>query len=323
MISGVAQDKIVLRLGTVAPEETPWGEWMKAWRDSVNQQCENRLQLKIFFGGTLGGENTMVRRCQAGMLDLFGGSTAAIAEIVPELNVLELPYLFENSEEADFIIDHYLHLEIEKIFEKNGLKLLLWTENGWRSMATQFGPVQKPEDLAGHKMRSQENWVHLETYKALGASPVPISVPEVLSSLQTGVVDGFDNTPLFSFAASWYQGIQYYSLTEHIYQPAIVMCNLKKFKDLPASLQRPMLQGREQWQKKGRQGVRELTPLLLENFVQAGKKVVALSPAEKKYFSQKSEKVYAQFKASASSEVLALLIRVEEGKKVYRTRRSD
>ena len=311
-------DKIVIRVGTVAPKDTPWGKWVKGWKKGVKEKVGDQVKIKTFFGGTLGGEKTMVRRCKKGSLEIFGGSTAALAEVVPELSVLELPYLFSSEAEADFIIDNYLTDPIEKILEKKGLKFLYWQENGWRSFATKFGPVKKPSDLKGRKMRSQENKVHLAVYKALGASPVPISVPEVLGSLQTGVVDGFDNTPLFSFATSWYQGIQYYNLTKHIYQPAMVVYNLEKWKALPPEVQEALSANRDALNKKGRKGVRKLTPLLLKNFTMAGKEVVKLSDSERAAFAVKTKSVATNYKKKANKDAKNLLSLIEKGKKAYK-----
>ena len=315
------EEKIVIRLGTVAPEDTPWGKWVKKWKKGIRSQVTTKIKFKTFFGGTLGGEKTMVRRCQKGLLDIFGGSTAAVGEVVPEMSVLELPYLFESEKEADFIIDNYLTPEIEKVLEKKGFKFLHWQENGWRSIATKYGPVKKPEDLKGRKMRSQENKVHIATYKALGASPVPISVPEVLGSLQTGVVDGFDNTPLFSFATSWYQGIKYYNLTKHIYQPGIVLYNLDLYNKLPEDVQKALVDNREELWKSARKGVRKLSPLLLENFTKAGKEVVKLTAAERKAFAEKTKNVMKDYKKTANKDAKKLLNLILEGKKAYKKKK--
>jgi tripartite ATP-independent transporter DctP family solute receptor len=311
-------DKIVIRVGTVAPKDTPWGKWVKVWKKGVNEKVGEQIKIKTFYGGTLGGEKTMVRRCKKGSLEIFGGSTAAVAEVVPELSVLELPYMFSSEAEADFIIDNYLTEPIEKLLAKKGLKFLYWQENGWRSFATKFGPVKKPSDLSGRKMRSQESKVHIAIYKALGASPVPISVPEVLGSLQTGVVDGFDNTPLFSFATSWYQGIEYYNLTKHIYQPAMVVYNLEKWNALPEDVQAALSADRDGLQKKARKGVRKLTPLLLKNFTKAGKEVVKLSDSERAAFATKTKVVTTNYKKKANKDAKNLLSLIAKGKKAYK-----
>ena len=103
-------------------------------------------------------------------------------------------------------------------------------------------------------MRSQESLVHLETYRALGALPQPIAVTEVLPALQTGVVDGFDNTPLYTFAASWHLAIKHFTLSEHIYQPGAVLVSKKEFDKLPADLQKVLTADLDDITRKGRDG---------------------------------------------------------------------
>ena len=104
---------------------------------------------------------------------------------MPELNVLELPYLFRSLEEADHIIDTVITEPMAELFRRYGLVLGFWNENGFRHIGSKDKPIIQPADLKGRKMRSQESPVHLETWKAYGASPVPIPTTEVLTALQT------------------------------------------------------------------------------------------------------------------------------------------
>src|SRR5262245_12474798 len=199
-----ADAPITLKFATVAPEGTPWAEQIAAYKQKVEADSGGRLRIKPFLGGALGDENQTVAECKRGALAMWGGSTGALATSVPEISVLELPCLFRSAEEADQVLDKVLYEDLRKRLEARGFVLVLWSENGFRSFGTKWGPVKAPGDLKGHKMRSQESLVHLETYRALGALPQPIAVTEVLPALQTGVVDGFDNTPLYTFAASWH-----------------------------------------------------------------------------------------------------------------------
>ena len=100
--------------------------------------------------------------------------------------------------------------------------LAFWSENGFRHFGTKDKPIKSPADLRGKKMRSQESFVHLEMWKAFGASAVPIATTEVLTALQTGTVDGFDQATLYAIAASWYKSIKFFTVSNHIYQPAII-----------------------------------------------------------------------------------------------------
>ena len=191
----------VAKLATVAPDGTPWSDQLYAFKSKIEKIAGDRLKVETYIGGVLGDENVTASETKRGAIQLWGGSTGALATIVPELALFEMPYFFRTAEEADLVMDVVLFDDVKKLLLSRGLVLMFWAENGYRSFGTKFGPVKKPADFKGKKMRSQESDVHIEMYRALGALPVPISVTEVLTALQTGVVDGFDNTPLFTFAA--------------------------------------------------------------------------------------------------------------------------
>jgi tripartite ATP-independent transporter DctP family solute receptor len=284
----VADEPVVLKMATVAPEGTPWAEQLQAYKARVEKESGGRIKVKPFLGGTLGDENSTVAETRRGTIAMWGGSTGALGSVVPELQVLELPYLFRTPEEADHILDNVLLDDFKKLLADRGYVLLFWAENGYRSLGTKFGFVKTPADLKGRKMRSQESSVHLETYRALGASPVPIPVTEVLTALQTGVADGFDNTPLFAFAASWYQGVKFYTVTDQIYQPGAVLISKKVFDTLAPDLQKIVLGDPVAQAKEGRIGVRALTPLLLQNFSNAKVAVYKLTDAEKAEFAKQT-----------------------------------
>jgi TRAP-type C4-dicarboxylate transport system substrate-binding protein len=140
-------------------------------------------------------------------------------------------------------------------------------------------------------MRSQEALVHLETYRAYGASPQPIDVTNVLTSLQTGVVDGFDNTPLFAFATSWYQGAHHLTLSRHSYQPGIVVFSKTWYDSLPADLKAVLDNIPESLVVEGRAGVRDMEPILIRNLGRRGIDVHEPTPAERAAFAEAARQV--------------------------------
>lgn len=296
-LAQAGEEPALIKLATVAPDGTPWSEQMKSLKSRVETAGKGAVKLKPFLGGALGDENATAAECKRGSIQVWGGSTGALANVVPELGLLELAYLFRNLAEADHIIDKVLAADLDKALDSKGLKLLFWAENGIRNFGTSFGPVKKPEDLKGKKMRSQTNDAHLEMYRALGASPVPIEVTEVLSSLQTGVVDGFDNTPLFTFAASWHKGIKHYSLTEAIYQPGLVVANKEWFGKQTKEVQDALVFDAAGEAVRGRKAVRELGPLLLENFKNEKIAVHELTADEKLAFARLCEPTHDKWAA--------------------------
>jgi tripartite ATP-independent transporter DctP family solute receptor len=299
--------EFTVKVATVAPAGTPWATHLKAYKKKVQEGSGGRIKVKTYLGGGLGDEIATAEATKRGSIQVFGGTAGALATAVPELDVLELPYLFPSEKAADKVLDEVIHDDLEKLLLDRGFKLMFFSENGYRSIGSTFGPVRSPADLAGKRMRSQESKVHLNTWSAMGANPKPMAVTEVLSSLQSGALDGFDNTALFTFAGSWYQAITHFSLTEHIYQMGIVVASKAFWDTLPPDLQAVVAGDWKAESAYGRKGVRAIGGLLLKNFENAGIQIVKLSDAERAAFKKASLRAHEQFADKAS----------KDGKKLY------
>jgi len=284
-----AEADFVMNFGTVAPDGTPWSEQLKSLKKLIETASTGRIKIKLFLGGALGSEIEMIQDVMRGeRLQAGGFSTGAMGEAlaVPVLEMVELPYLFRNNMEADAILDDILYDITEKALAEKGIQFYAWTENGWRNFATVGGAATSPEELKAFKMRSQESSVHMNMYKAMGVQAVSKPTSEVIPSLNTGIVNGFDNTPLFSLAAGWIEPVTHYTLSRHIYQPAAVVY-AKSFVDkLPADLKNMLLADPKGESQRGRTSVRQLEGELLETIGAMGKQVIALSPAQQKAFRQ-------------------------------------
>src|SRR5687768_16622247 len=162
LIAGSARaEEHVVKIATVAPAGTPWAELLDLYKKKVETASGGRLKVKVYLGGSQGDEIETVRKTARGEVQGVGASTGAVAALVPELNAVELPYLFRSFQEADFVLDKYLLPPMEQLFRDRGLVLAFWSENGFRHFGSSWGPVKKPGDLKGRKMRSQESAVHL------------------------------------------------------------------------------------------------------------------------------------------------------------------
>ena len=310
--------EIVMKIATIAPDDTPWSELLKRYAKAVEEKSGGRINVKIFLGGALGDENETVIKCKRGQVQAVAASTGAVASQVPELNVLELPYLFRSGEEADYVIDKVLTPPLEKATRQYGLVLGFWSENGFRQFGTSDGFVSSPANLKGKKMRSQESLVHLESWKAFGASPVPIPTTEVLTALQTHTVDGFDQSALFTIAAGWHKTIKFFTVSNHTYQPALVAFNAEWFDKLPADLQKILIDEGRTLQEKGRKAVRAIMPDLLAGLKASGVQVKELSDQEKAEFEKAALPVRKVFRKQQGKKASELLDLAEKGIAEYR-----
>lgn len=273
-----------IKFGTVAPQGTPWAQTLEEIQKRVKTKSKGKIQIRTYLGGQLGGELEILQKIRRGNVQGGGLTSAALASVIPELDVLELPYLFESSQEADFVLDNHLFEIYKELFAKKDLILVSWAENGWRNIGHKEKAIKTPSDLEGEKMRSQESKVHLAFWKALKAAPQAISVPETLPALQTGVVKGFDNTPLFTLAAEWHTAIKHFSMTGHIYQPAAIVYSARFWKTTSEEDKKILLDRGRDLAPESRIAVRALEGELVNVLKDAGIKVYTLTDAEKKKF---------------------------------------
>jgi len=293
-----AEADFVANFGTVAPNDTPWSEQLTDVKKRIESESGGRVKLKLFLGGTLGSEIEMIQDVMRGERLHGGGfSTGAIGEAanIPMLQMVELPYLFQTNDEVDAVLDGVMFDPVNTALESKGFVLAAWAENGWRNFATKGGPATSPAELSQYKMRSQESPVHLDMYKQYGVQAVAKPVSEVLPALNTGIVDGFDNTPLFSIAAGWIEPITHYTMSWHIYQPAGVVFSKKFFDQLPPDLQ-TVVKGDPQVEAvKGRAAVRELEDVLVAQIESRGKVVTYLTEEQRAAFEGPALNVHKSF----------------------------
>ncbi len=285
--------EFILELGSVVPPGSPWAVQLKRVKEHIQEKTGGRMKVKLRLGRS--NERSLARRVASGSMQGFAGSVGGLSSIVREVNVLEAPYVFDTVEEADKALDDPEVLkQVRKILEKRRLVFALWGENGFRSYFSRR-PIRKPEDMKGIRYRSQEAIAHVEAYKAIGASPVTIDVANTMTSLQTGVVDGFDNTPLFAMATTWYQGLdddeRNLFLSKHSYQPGIVVYSKKWFDTLPKDIQEVLLSIPYELTTWGREQVRKMEPVLIKNLVRYGYDVHEPTAEERNAFKAREKGV--------------------------------
>ncbi len=280
-----------IKFGTLAPDNTPWSKLLQEFDQKVSTRSGGRVKTKLFLNGVMGDERAMLQKMRFGQLTGGGFSTGGISTVVPELQLLELPFLFRNNDEVDYVLDKVVREDMQELLKKRGLYLLMWAENGWLDFGNQTRPVTKPEDLKDIKWFAQESDVMFAFWEALGVTQVPLAVPEVLSALQTGLVGGYHNTPVFASGAQWYSQTKYWTISHHIYQPAAVVVDLKFWNSAPDDLKKIVLDVSAELEPRVRSEVRGLDADLLKGFKENGISINELNPAQRAAFEKMTEKV--------------------------------
>ena len=233
-LASSAQAQTVLKAGYAVAKDSHYGVGTGVFCAEIDKNTKGRYKCQEFPSGSLGGEREMIEAVQLGTLDLVTTSSGPLGNFVPEVKIFDIPFLFRDYDHARKVLDGKIGQDILKKFQSKGLVGLVWGENGFRHMTNSKHAIRTPADAAGLKMRTMENKVHMEGYKAFGILPTPMSFTELFTALQQGTVDGQENPIPVILAAKFSQVQKYLSLTGHVYSPAPIIMNPGVFGKLSA-----------------------------------------------------------------------------------------
>jgi len=306
-----------VKLGTMAPEGSPWMKSLEAMSAKLLEASGGAYKWQIFPGGQLGDEIQMAESTQYGSIECAGISTGALANLLPSLQVFELPFFWDSREQAYYVIDNQFREYFSEEVQKIGLELLGWSENGWRHFFTKTDKkIRKPSDLKGLRMRSQESPVHISFWKALNVNPIPLATTEIYQALERGIIDGGDNIMVLIAAAGWIEVIESVTLSGHIYQPAVLACNKDWWDTVEEAQKKIFYDAMREAETDMRERLLKTEKELAGTFRDMGKDVIELSDQELERFRKLGEQVAqdSQIRKMIGAEVLEL---AEAGKREF------
>jgi len=225
LVGGAAWAQTTFKMNISVPKDSHYGVAVDTFAEEVEKRTQGRYKIQNFYASALGNEREAIEAVQLGTLDLVLTSTGPVPNFVPELAILDIPFLFRDYEHARSTLDGPVGQELLKKFEPVGIKALAWAENGFRHMTNSRRPVRTPEDLKGLKLRTMENPIHMAAYKAFGIIPTPMGISEVFTALQQGTVDGQEN-PISVIQSFKFDQVQkHLTLTGHVYSPSVILMN--------------------------------------------------------------------------------------------------
>jgi len=234
-VAAPASAQTVMRINITSPANSHLGVAIDTFGEEVEKRTNGRYKIQRFYSTALGSERESVEAVQLGAQELVFSSTGPIPNFVPEVKILDVPFLFRDYKHARDTLDGPIGQELLLKFEPRGFKALAWGENGFRHMTNSKRPINAPEDLRGLKMRTMENPVHIQAYKGFGIIPTPMAFSEVFTALQQGTVDGQEN-PLSIITSNKFDQVQkHLTLTGHVYSPAVFLMNKALFDKLSAA----------------------------------------------------------------------------------------
>jgi tripartite ATP-independent transporter DctP family solute receptor len=230
-----AQTKAVFKASDVQPPGYPTVAATENLGKKLEAATKGRLSVQMYPSMQLGGEKETIEQTQIGAIQLLRVSVGAMGPIVDDINVINLPFLFRNTAHAEKMMDGPIGQELlDRITASPnaGLVGLCWMDSGARSIYNTKRPIKAIEDIKGLKIRVIGNPIFVDMMNALGGNGVAMGYDQVFSALQTGVIDGAENNPPSYVFSNHYTAAKYYSLTEHLIIPEVLVFSKRAWTQL-------------------------------------------------------------------------------------------
>jgi len=241
LISCPASAATVIKLATLAPEGSTWMNVLGELSKDLEKQTEGQLKFKFYAGGVSGDEKDVVKKIRIGQLHGAGFTGVGLGEVAPETRLLDAPWLFRSRAELEALRGKFSK-ELTAAVEKGGFVLLGWTDLGSVYVFSK-NPIASPEDMKREKMWVWEgDPIAQAAYKALGVNPVPLSVVDVMQSLQTGMINGVYGPPLGVVALQWHSKLKHIYPVPLAESTGAVLVSKKLFDSLPEAQRKLLLE---------------------------------------------------------------------------------
>ncbi|MDE7267450.1 MAG: TRAP transporter substrate-binding protein [Lachnospiraceae bacterium] len=269
----------------------------------VEERTQGRIRIQVQAEGVFGSEQEVIRQMRYGGIDFARISLAQVADYIPEMKVLQLPYLYEDASHMWRVLDGEIGARFLQYPEQYDLIGLSWYDAGARNIYCSTKPVRALEDMQGMSIRVQESEMMSEMMTALGAIPVQLSYDRVYAALERNQVDGAENNWSSYEAMQHYEVAPYYTVDEHIRIPEMQICAKHTWEQLSEEdraiilecAKESALYERKLWteyEKTARKTV-------LENQVEE----IVLSAEEKKKFQEAVKPIYERYEADYGEDI--------------------
>jgi len=291
-----AQTKSVFKASDVQPPGYPTVAATENLGKKLSAATEGRLSVQMYPSMQLGGEKETIEQTQIGAIQLLRVSAGTMGPIVDDINVVNMPFLFKNIAHSEKMMDGPIGQELlDKITASPTANLvgLCWMDAGARSVYTIKKPVHTIADLKGLKIRVIGNPMFVDMMNALGGNGVAMGYDQVFSALQTGVVDGAENNPPSYVFDNHYTVAKYYTLTQHLIVPEILVFSRKTWDTLSKDDQALVKKFGREAQAEERDLWNKYEAAALEKAKAAGNEIIDI--ADKKPFQDAVKPVWDKY----------------------------
>jgi tripartite ATP-independent transporter DctP family solute receptor len=258
----------------------PQGIGAKKFAESVEQKSGGKIKVRIHASGTLGGEQQVASAMQGGTIEVSMMAPAQLVGNFKEFLVLDFPFAFANEREADAVLDGPVGKKLMDLMPAKGLVGLAYMEQGYRSISNSRRPITKLEDIRGLKVRTIQNPLYIDVLNTLGANAVPMAFTELYTALETKAVDGQENPYSTVEASKFYEVQKFFSNTNHIYNPQMLLVGKRFWDSLSADEKRIFEEAAVETRDFQRKVAREMSTRSKEFLVKSGMLINDIAPDE-------------------------------------------
>jgi tripartite ATP-independent transporter DctP family solute receptor len=306
--AGAASAQQEIKLGYALATTSHYGVAANKWEEVVKAGAGDRFVFRHFPSSGLGGEREVIEGLQLGTIEATIVSSGTLANFVPETGVFDIPFLFRDLEHARSVLDGPIGQEILAKFSDAGLVAMAWGEQGFRHITNNRNQIAGPADVAGLKLRTMENPIHITAFQTLGAAPTPMAWPEVISALQQGTIDGQEN-PLSVITSAKLSEVQkYLTVSGHVYSPAMLLVSEQLWNSLSAEDQDLFSKAVSEAVVAMRAFVSDVETSGVAQLKAAGMEVAELSTEQKASFQEALTAAYEQYYGNYSKELIDQII---------------
>lgn len=287
----------------VQPKESHMGFGAQKFAELVARKSGDKMKVRLFPNGTLGGDLQTVSALQGGTIEITTLPPGLLVGLSKEYGAFDLPFLFNDFREADAVLDGPVG---KRFLEKapQGLVGLAYWDHGFRNVSNSRHPIAKAEDFQGLKLRALQAPLMLETFNALGANAVPLAFTELFTAMETKAVDGQDN-PIVAFETNKFHEVQkHLSLTRHVYNPLVLLVSRKAWDGLSADEKRILQAAADETRGEQRRVSREMEQKSIANVKAKGVIVTDVSAAERARMRDKVRPVTEKFTREIGEDVV-------------------
>ncbi len=287
MAPGLLRAQTVLKLATLAPEGSSWMNLFHEWGRNIESKTAGKLKVKFYAGGVAGDERDVVRKMRLGQLNGAAVTAIGLGLIQSEVRVLELPMMIKNYAELDHV-RNAMDADFRKKFDEKGYVLLGWGDVGPVHIYSNM-PIKSKADLAQTKLWAWTDDPLVKTmFKQLGSNGVPLGVPDVLTSLQTGLINACYGSPLSMVTLQWNTKVKYMTSMQLSQAIGATVVSKRDWDKLPADVQKVVMDEAKAMEQKLLKTIRADNDASLKAMKAGGIQIVETPAAMQKEFEEQA-----------------------------------